>query len=103
MRLIDADVLTEIIENTDWYHVGKCGLARGANSKNDIPLYKAEDIHKAIDNTPTVEVSREIFEWIDSNAVNLNFLTGNFEINFGMYLDFKKRYKEKEKNEEETE
>lgn len=77
MRLIDADVLTEIIEDTDWYHVGKCGLARGANSKNDIPLYKAEDIHKAIDKTPTVmigdkqnvtdEVNQD--EYIDRNAL----------------------------------
>ena len=53
------------------------------------------------------EVAKEIFEWIDNCASNLNFFTGNFEINLGMYLDFKKRYedvrtcvKEKEKEKE---
>ena len=46
------------------------------------------------DVSPKKEVAKEIFEWIDNCASNLNFFTGNFEINLGMYLDFKKRYTE---------
>lgn len=40
------------------------------------------------------EVAREIFNWFDENAVNLNFVTGNFEVNFGRYLELKKQYTE---------
>ena len=38
------------------------------------------------------KTAEEIFKWIDENAVNLNFLTGNFEINFAKYLEFKKNF-----------
>lgn len=43
--------------------------------------------------------AREIFTWFDENAVNLNFVTGNFEVNFGGYLEFKKKYMESEDTE----
>ena len=44
-KLIDA------IDRIDWYHINEDGkLVHGANSKEDTPLYKAEDIYKAIEN-----------------------------------------------------
>ena len=42
------------------------------------------------------DVAKEIFNWFDENAVNLNFVTGNFEVNFGRYLELKKKYTEGE-------
>ena len=42
----------------------------------------------------STDVAREIFTWFDENAVNLNFVTGNFEVNFGRYLELKKKYTE---------
>ena len=54
-RLIDADELLESIEETTWYHVFKGKLIHGANSKTDIPLYKASDIYSVLDATPTVD------------------------------------------------
>lgn len=38
------------------------------------------------------KTAEEIFKWVDENAVNLNFLTGNFEINFAQYIEFKKNF-----------
>ena len=55
MRLIDADELLESIEETTWYHVFKGKLIHGANSKTDIPLYKASDIYSVLDAAPTVD------------------------------------------------
>ena len=54
-RLIDADELLESIEETTWYHVFKGKLIHGANSKTDIPLYKASDIYSVLDAAPTVD------------------------------------------------
>ena len=42
------------------------------------------------------EVAREIFEEIEENLVNANFITGNVELNFGYYLMLKKKYTESE-------
>lgn len=36
--------------------------------------------------------AREILTWIEENGVNLNFVTGNFELNLGMYLELRKKY-----------
>lgn len=56
MRLIDAEKLTDTIENTDWYHVGTNGkLWHGANSETDTPLFKAYDVFDALENAPTVD------------------------------------------------
>ena len=54
-RLIDADELLESIEETTWYHVFKGKLIHGANSKTDIPLYKASDIYSVLDAAPTID------------------------------------------------
>ena len=54
-RLVDADELKESIEKITWYHINKLGeLVEGANSSLN-PLYRADDIYKAIDNAPTVD------------------------------------------------
>ena len=42
------------------------------------------------------EVAREIFEDIEGNLVNANFITGNVELNFAYYLMLKKKYTESE-------
>ena len=55
-RLIDIYALIDVIENTDWYHINPQGkLLAGANSQENIPLYKASDIHRALANAPTVD------------------------------------------------
>ncbi len=56
-RYIDLDLLINKIEDTDWYHISKQGeLVRGANSKDDIPLYKHFDIIDVLNNAPIVDV-----------------------------------------------
>lgn len=45
------------------------------------------------------EVAREIFEEIERNLVNANFITGNVELNFGYYLTLKKEYTKGEHDE----
>lgn len=55
-RLIDANALTDAIEKTDWYHISLQGnLAKGARSDIHTPLYKADDIYKALNEAPTVD------------------------------------------------
>jgi hypothetical protein len=55
-RLIDANALTDEIEKTDWYHINKLGeLAIGANSELHTPLFKADDIFKALNQASTVD------------------------------------------------
>ena len=55
-RLIDANALSDTIEHIDWYHINKKGhLSHGANSQLHTPLYKADDIYKALDEAPTVD------------------------------------------------
>ncbi len=55
VRLIDANELTDTIEHIDWYHISLQGtLAKGAISQLHTPLYKADDIYRAIENAPTV-------------------------------------------------
>ena len=68
-RLIDANALMDTVEGVNWYHIDKMGyLAKGANSQDHTPIYKAEDIYSAIRNAPTVdavvlpcEIGREVF------------------------------------------
>lgn len=65
-RYIDIDQLIDKIEGTDWYHISKLGeLARGANSKYDIPLYKHSDIKEVLNNAPTEDVvpRSEVDKW----------------------------------------
>ena len=55
-RLIDANALTDAIEHIDWYHISLQGtLVQGANSQLHTPLYKADDIYKALEDAHTVD------------------------------------------------
>ena len=57
MSYISREAAIEAIEKTDWYHINNKGvLVHGANSNYDIPLYIAEDIHKAIEQLPSADV-----------------------------------------------
>ena len=54
--LISRQAAIDAIERTDWYHINNNGeLVHGANSKYDVPLYKAEDIYKTINGLPSVQ------------------------------------------------
>ena len=54
---ISREEAIEAIENTDWYHINRSGeLVHGANSNDDTPLYKADDVYKAIDAVPAADV-----------------------------------------------
>ncbi len=65
VRLTDIDILTNIIEDTDWYHINKNGeLVLGANSVDDVPLYKAEDIYRVLENAPIADSVRHGY-WED--------------------------------------
>ena len=57
MDYISREAAIEAIENTDWYHINHSGeLVHGANSNDDTPLYKADDVYKAIDAVPAADV-----------------------------------------------
>lgn len=56
MELIDREALVDTIEAIHWYHVNEAGkLTSGANSELHTPLYKEEDIFKALEHAPTVD------------------------------------------------
>ena len=63
---ISRQAAIEAIENTDWYHINHSGeLVHGANSNDDTPLYKADDVYKAIDAVPAADVvERKTGKWI---------------------------------------
>ena len=71
-RYIDIDLLIEAVEDTDWYHISKQGeLVHGANSKDDIPLYKHADIVAVLNNAPIADVVpksevEELKEWVEA-------------------------------------
>lgn len=53
--LISRKAMIQAVDNTDWYHINRNGdLVEGANSDNDTPLYKAEDVYRALENVPAV-------------------------------------------------
>ena len=59
-RLIDADVLTDAMERTDWYHQAENGeMAHGANSSEHQAWYREQDVYTTISNAPTIIPSEE--------------------------------------------
>ena len=63
MNLVNKDDLVDAIESTDWYHVNSDGkLVSGANSDEDVALYKEADIYKAIESVEPVDAIP--FKWI---------------------------------------
>ena len=69
MDYISREAAIEAIENTDWYHINHSGeLVHGANSNDDTPLYKADDVYKAIDAVPAADVvERKTGTWEQDN------------------------------------
>lgn len=54
----------DAIDSTDWYHINNKGeLVHGANSKDDVPLYKAVDIYKAVNGLPPAQPERIRGKW----------------------------------------
>ena len=56
-RYTDLDNLIDAVEGTTWYHINKNGeLVKGANGKDDVPLYKHEDIARVLSEAPESDV-----------------------------------------------
>ena len=56
-RYINADEMRDKIEEITWYHITERGtLMEGANSTENFPLYKADDVYKAIIEVPAADV-----------------------------------------------
>ena len=77
---ISREAAIEAIENTDWYHINHSGeLVHGANSNDDTPLYKADDVYKAIDAVPAADVvERKPCEWLHDllqDAIDAGIIT----------------------------
>ena len=54
--LISRQDAIDVLESITWYHIGKSGeLVKGANSRYDEPLYKAEDVYKALEKLSSAE------------------------------------------------
>ena len=54
--LISREKAIEAMEGVDWYHINKDGqLTHGANSKEDEPLCKAEDVYKVLNDMPSAQ------------------------------------------------
>ena len=96
-RYIDADKLefeSKLLKDNETELTGMNGVALiGRRSGKTIQLYK-ELFKQMIENAPTEDVVprsevERIFDWFDEHLVNLNFLTGNCELNFGDYISFK--------------
>lgn len=50
MLKVDLDEVIDTIERVSWYHIGDDGkLVKGANSALHTPLFKAEDIFRALE------------------------------------------------------
>ena len=54
-KLVDLDKVIDANESTDWYHLFNGELSEGAEG-DESALYKAEDVYKAIDGVPVVDV-----------------------------------------------
>lgn len=66
--LISRQAAIDAIENTDWYHVAGGELVHGANSKEDEPLYKAEDIYSVIENLPSTQPEQTDCEYCHEDS-----------------------------------
>jgi hypothetical protein len=53
---ISRKAAIDAMEDVDWYHINKDGqLTHGANSEEDEPLYKAEDVYKVLNDIPSAQ------------------------------------------------
>lgn len=83
MNLVNKDDIVDAIENTDWYHVNSDGkLISGANSDEDVALYKETDVYKAIESVEPIDAIP--IEFIKKRIDNLHNLSEyEFEANGG--------------------
>lgn len=71
MILVKKDDVIDAMDSTDWYHINKNGkLVSGANSDEDVALYKEADVYKAIDSVEPVDAIP--IEWIENYICDLN-------------------------------
>lgn len=53
---ISRKAAIDAMEGVDWYHINSNGqLVHGANSKEDEPLYKADDVYKVLNDVPSAQ------------------------------------------------
>lgn len=74
--LLSRSRLIDNIEETTWYHINSEGkLVEGANGKDDIPLYKAEDVFKAINEAKDTTIIKDnqtlIIDYPDTDDVGI--------------------------------
>ena len=68
---ISRAAIVDAIEGVDWYHMTDSGeMVHGANSAEDQPWYKAEDIYAAIEALPSAQTERKKGKWIERNPRN---------------------------------
>lgn len=66
---------------------GYTGICRNQEYAEEFIKKGYGDVRVAVKNT-----AQDIFSWIYKNLVNLNFITGNVEINLSALNDFAKTY-----------
>lgn len=93
--LIRRKDAVDAIERTDWYHINKRGeLVHGANGEEDVPLYKADDVYKAIAETPGVEeVVQESLAYMDFVEDLTDYIFADDDDYISIELIFRKMYK----------
>ena len=66
---ISRKATIDAMENVDWYHINKDGqLTHGANSNEDEPLYKAEDVYKVLNDMPSAQPKKRTEERTETHA-----------------------------------
>lgn len=92
--LIRRKDAVDAIERTDWYHIEGGELVHGASSEDDIPLYKADDVYKAINETPGVEtVLQKSFAYMDFVEELTEYIFTDDDDYISIELIFRKMYK----------
>ena len=70
--LISREKAIEAMEGVDWYHINKDGqLTHGANSKEDEPLYKAEDVYNVLNDMPSAQPEKRTHERTETHTCDL--------------------------------
>lgn len=60
MDLISRQAAIEAVEEITWYHQNRNNeMVSGANSKEDQPWYKADDIYAALNNVPSAQPEQQ--------------------------------------------
>ena len=84
--LISRQSAIDAMEDVDWYHINKNGqLVHGANSKEDEPLYKAEDVYKVLNDMPSAQpeplsdaYTKAVWTWLLDYQIKAAELKGRY-------------------------